>query len=59
MSGCFIGFLCQHLFVNSQTDEVNPSALASAGLGGLSPFITMPIILKSVWLGNGSFPVYN
>jgi len=45
--GRFAGLLCQHLFVNSQTAGVNPSASAEIGLDGLPPLITVRITVGS------------
>ena len=59
VSGRFAGFLCQHLFVNSQTVGFNPSTSTESGLGGLSPFITRKMTIGSELLENGTFPVYS
>lgn len=59
VSGRFVGFLFQHLFVNSQTTGLNPSASAETGLGGLSPLVTQRMTVGSGLLPKGTFPVYN
>jgi len=59
VSGRFAGFLCQHLFVNSQIIGLNPSTSAETGLGGLSPLVTQRMTVGSGLLGKGTFPVYS
>jgi hypothetical protein len=59
VSGCFPGYLYQHLFVNSQTAGLNPSASAETGLGGLSPLTTKRMAVGSGLLAKGTFPVYS
>lgn len=59
VSGRFAGFLCQHIFVNSQSAGLNPSASAETGLGGLSPPVTKIMTVGSGLLAKGIFPVYS